>query len=349
MITELVPVKVDPATADEGFWKRFHELRRIRHAELHPDDPVRPDDVIETMMKTPDSFDQREYFEISRDGVMISYLSAETVTKQNPEYESNKHLCWADAYVRPDHRRQGVGTLWLKVIAQAMDSHENTAVGVTAVSDDGHAFLEWLGAQVKLEELESRIDLSKVDWAMLERWVREGQERSPQTRLEIYDDGLPEELWPDFAVQRSTLLNMIPSDDLDVGKIIITPEKIREWHEKAKRMGVVEHEVLTREADGTISGMTDVEWTPYGRKLIQQQFTGVLPSARGRGVGKWIKAAMLLHIHELYPDAQWVSTENAQSNGPMLAINRAMGFMPYRRSVEYQMSRALLEEKIKTL
>ena len=349
MISELVPVKVDPMTADRSFWKRFHELRRIRHAEQRPDDPLRPDDVIETHMKTPDSFDMREYFEISRDGVMISYFSGETVTEHNPEYATNKHLYWADAYVRPDHRRKRVATLWLKVIADEMDRHGNTTVGMTAVSDDARAFLGWLGAEVKLEELESRIDLTRVDWSMLERWVREGQERSPQTRLEIYDGGLPKELWPDFAKQRSALLNTIPFDDLDVGDIIITPERIGEWQDKAKRMGVVEHEVLTREPDGTISGMTDVEWTPYGRTVIQQQFTGVLPSARGRGIGKWIKAAMLLHIRELHPDARWVSTENAESNGPMLSINRAMGFKPYRKSTEYQMSREKLAEKIRSL
>ena len=153
---------------------------------------------------------------------------------------------------------------------------------------------------------------------------------------------------------RHKLLGQEVYNDKDerVGKIediIITPERIGEWQDKAKRMGVVEHEVLTREPDGTISGMTDVEWTPYGRTVIQQQFTGVLPSARGRGIGKWIKAAMLLHIRELHPDARWVSTENAESNGPMLSINRAMGFKPYRKSTEYQMSREKLAEKIRSL
>ena len=349
MISELVPVKVDPATAGRDFWKRFHELRRIRHAEMWPDDPLRPDEVIEIHMSHPDSFDQREYFEMSRDGKMISWLSIETVTPNNPEYETNKHLCWAEAYVRPEYRRKGVGSRWLGLLADNMAEHGCTVVGVTAVHEGGHAFLRWLGAEVKLEELDSRLDLSAVDWDLIERWVREGQERSPQTRLEIHDGGVPEELIEDFAVQRSTMLNTIPFDDLEIGKIIVTPEKIRQWLEKARLMGVVEHNVLTREPDGTISGMTDVEWAPYGEGLIQQQFTGVLPSARGRGIGKWIKAAMLLHVHKLHPDTKWISTENANSNAPMLKINRAMGFKPYRGTVEYQMPREKLEAKVRTL
>jgi GNAT superfamily N-acetyltransferase len=349
MISELTPVKVDPTTAGDDFWRRFHALRRIRQAEMFPDDPLKPDEVVEIHMKHPDSFDLREYFEISQDGVMISSFSGDTVTPASPEYETNKHLYWADAYVRPEYRRKGVASLWLGVLARQMDEHGCTLVGTTARDDGAEAFLRWLGAEAKLAELESRLDLTKLDWELVERWVREGQERSPQTRLEIYDGGVPEELLEDFSVQRSALLNTIPFDDLDVGKIVITPDRVREWQAKARLMGIVEHNVLTREADGTISGMTDIEWSPHGRTLIYQQFTGVLPSARGRGIGKWIKAAMLLHVRKLYPDALWIATDNANSNGPMLNINRRLGFKPYRRAVEYQMSREQLEAKIRTL
>ena len=73
--------------------------------------------------------------------------------------------------------------------------------------------------------------------------------------------------------------------------------------------------------------------------MIEQQFTGVLPSARGRGLGKWIKAAMLTHIRDVYPDVRWVSTGNAGSNAPMLAINKKLGFKQFRVGSEYQMSR----------
>ena len=113
--------------------------------------------------------------------------------------------------------------------------------------------------------------------------------------------------------------------------------------------GEVPDEVLTRESDGSISGMTDVSWYPYRRKMLEQQFTGVRPDARGRGLGKWIKAAMLLHVRDLYPDAEWVVTENAESNGPMLKINRTMGFKSYRTAVEYQTTRDQMESRIRSV
>jgi GNAT superfamily N-acetyltransferase len=190
------------------------------------------------------------------------------------------------------------------------------------------------------------LKLADVDWPTMRRWVEDGERRSPNTKLEVYDGPLPEELWPEFARQRTALLNTMPFDDLDIGQIIVTPERIREYQERAALMGIVEHEVLTREPDGTISAMTDVEWAPYRRTLLEQQFTGVRPDARGRGLGKWIKAAMVLHLHELYPDAEAITTGNAGSNAPMLKINRAMGFKAYRTAVDYQVSRERLEERI---
>ena len=349
MITELVPVRLDPATADAAQWKRFHALRRIRHAELRPDDPLRPDDIVEKNMKKPSPFEFHHFFEIARDGEILSSCFGESVAPTNPEYATNKHLFWADAYVRPDQRRKGIGQRWLSLIAELMDENGCTVLGVGADNEAGHAFAKWLGAKPKLTDVESRLQLDKVDWAMLERWVKQGQERSPKTRLEIYDGRLPEEMWADFAAQRTALLNTMPLEDLDLGEIIVTPEKIRDWVERADEQGIVWHQVLTREADLTISGMTDVEWTPYGRRQIQQQFTGVLPSARGRGIGKWIKAAMLLHLRELYPDAEFVVTGNAHTNAPMLKINSALGFEPYRTAVDYQITRDELGAKLKTL
>jgi GNAT superfamily N-acetyltransferase len=349
MVGQLAPARIDPATANRDLWNRFHELRRIRRKESRPDDPVQPDDEVEARMKKGNPFEFQHHYEISQDGVMLSSLYAETVTPSSPEYSTNKHLFWIDGYVRPDSRRKHIAALWLPVIAGLMDRHGCTVVGMSSDEESGHAFLEWLGAERKLTEIESRLRLSEVDWPMLERWTQEGAQRSVQTRLEIYDGRLPDAMLRDFAPQLTALLNTIPLESLDIGTIVVTPERIKDWYERQALSGEVMHTVLTREPEGLISGMTDISWAPYRRSLLYQQFTGVRPDARGRGLGKWIKAAMLLHIRETYPDAQWVVTDNAHSNGPMLTINRAIGFKPYRTRVEYQMTRQQLESRIRSL
>lgn len=349
MVGEPLPVPIEPRTAGRDFWNRFHELRRIRHAETRLDEPLEPDAHVELGMTRHDPFEFHHWYEVSREGGMVSCLRGETVKPENPEYATNKHLFWADAYVRPEARRKGLASRWLPVVAELMDRHGCTVLGADTSEESGHGFFRWLGAEPKLFNVASRLRLSEVDWEMLHRWTAEGAKRSPQTRLEVFDGGPPPSMWEEFAPQITAMFNTMPLEDLDLGDIVFTPERLQEWDERRKLTGVILYSVLTREPDGVISVITDTTWAPYRPSVLHQEFTGVTTDARGRGLGKWIKAAMLLHIRERHPEVEWVLTDNARSNGPMLGINRTIGFKAYRTDVDYQIGRAGLETRIRAL
>lgn len=349
MISELIPKPVDPAAADREFWKRYHQIRRVRHDESRPDDPLRPDDIEELDMKRPNPFQLEDRFEVARDGKMLSMFRGQTVKPDTPEYETNKHLYSADIYVRPDHRRRGIGASWLPIIVEMMDSRGCRVLSIGTEEESGHGFLRWLGAEARFTGAENRLDLDTVDWATVERWVAEGQRRSPQTKLETYDGPLPESMWDDYAPKLSDLLNTMPWEDLDHGDIVITRDHMVDFYKRLALNQETECTLVTREPDGVISGMTDTRWAPYHRTIIHQGFTGVRREARGRGIGKWIKAAMLLHLRDLYPDVRWVVTDNAGSNAPMLAINKKLGFKQYRVGTEYQISRDRLAARVEGL
>lgn len=349
MVGELAPVQVDFKSAGADFWKRYHAYRRVRHAESRPDDPLRPDDVEETRLKRESPFDINYHYEIARDGVLLSWFSGSTSKPGAPEYESNKHLFWGDVFVHPDHRRQRIGASWLPTVLALLDRHGCTVAGFEGEEDSGHAFLKWVGAEAKLVGAENRLKIADVDWSLIKRWIDEGPKRSSRTKLEVYDGPLPDALVGDFAPQLTSMLRTIPFENLDIGEILVTPEHIRDWDERMALTDVLQHTMLTREPDGVISAITDTCWDPSRPTIVEQRFTGVRPDARGRGLGKWIKAKMLAHMHELYPMAEWVVTDNAGSNAPMLAINMKMGFKQYRVGTEYQVSRDALAARLKTL
>jgi GNAT superfamily N-acetyltransferase len=344
-----VPARVDFKSAGADFWKRYHAYRALRHEESRPGDPLRPNHIEEMQLKRDSPFDIEYRYEIAVDGLLVSWFSGSTSKPGTPGYDSNKHLFWADLYVRPDHRRHGLGSSWLPVLLELMDTHGCSVVGIGTEETSGHAFLRWLGAGAKLNGAENRLKLADVDWNMVERWIDEGLKRSPQTKLEIYDGHLPEAMWGDFATQLSSMLNTIPFENLDIGEIVVTPDHMRDWYARADLGSERQHTVLTREPDGAISAITDTTWAPHRASIIEQRFTGVRPDARGRGLGKWIKAAMLSHLHKLYPQAQWLATENAGSNAPMLAINKKLGFKEYRAATEYQIGRDGLAARVKLL
>jgi GNAT superfamily N-acetyltransferase len=193
-----------------------------------------------------------------------------------------------------------------------------------------------------MTEAQNRLDLREVVWEMVARWVREGGAASPGARLELYPDRVPDDMLEEVCPVLTDLLNLMPFEDKDHGKIVQTPDLTREHYARLDAAGASNHFALIREADGSISGMTDVLRFPHEAGLVRQEFTGVYPRARGRGLGKWLKAAMLEYVRQTHPDTVYVTTENAGSNAAMLAINHQLGFRRHRTATFYQVGRQAL-------
>src|SRR5260370_36888909 len=105
MTNRWTPVEVDAATAGPDFWARFHAYRRSRHAETRPDDPIRPDRVVEDGMKRNDPFEIHYRYEISDGRQMLSRVTAAATRPGAPGYDSNQHLLWVAAPLHPDQPR----------------------------------------------------------------------------------------------------------------------------------------------------------------------------------------------------------------------------------------------------
>lgn len=101
---------------------------------------------------------------------------------------------------------------------------------------------------------------------------------------------------------------------------------------------------MTVEPDGSISGMTEIYFSKFIKKMLAQNLTTVRREDRGRKLGKWLKASLLLHAKTRYPNHIGIITANAIINAPMLAINNKLGYKPTNQYVHWQISLTELEE-----
>ncbi len=202
---------------------------------------------------------------------------------------------------------------------------------------DGMAFIQAIGAQVAQRWRESRLYLDQVDWEMLEAWVRDGHARSPDTTLRFFTNHVEGALVEEYCELLQEVANQEPRGDLDIGDEFITPEILDERVGSFFKAGGTLLRAVTQEKDGRLSGLTTMGYLRDEKTMIHQYMTGVKDIHRGRGLGKWLKAAMLLRVREEYPQVKVVITGNATSNAAMLSINERLGFRLYREGVEAQM------------
>ncbi|MEE9163868.1 MAG: GNAT family N-acetyltransferase, partial [Thermoplasmata archaeon] len=168
-------------------------------------------------------------------------------------------------------------------------------------------------------------------------------DRSPTSNLRWHMNRIDDVDLEEWCRAFTEVWNMMPRDNLDLGDEIFTPERRRNDEDVLAKVGATALTALTQEEDGVISGLTETGYFPEEDWMIHQWMTGVRRSYRGRGLGKWLKAAMLLRVREELPQVRVVVTSNAVSNASMLSINERLGFKLYREGMEVQIGLAELE------
>lgn len=331
-----------PREATPEDWTAYHAFRLQRHLEFDASEPYVDDAPTEQAMKRDEPF----YFErrfVVRDGDGVVGMTYGSAPKPNsPEYESGKHILWVGGGAIESARKRGVGRALMRKALATADEYQTRVLSLYSEEQDGIAALEHIGAEVKQLERRSRLDLTSLDWDMADQWVQELADRSPDTKLEMYADKMPDSFLEEYCSARTVLMNLMPWDDLEHGDIVIVPEDFREMYARLAFTNSEHHTLISREPDGSITGITDISWRPSAPQKVSQWFTGVHPDARGRGVGKALKARMLQLVRERYPEAQWMSTENSSTNGAMLAINNMLGFKEHRIGRSFQIERDTL-------
>lgn len=323
-------ITFDPLKADDALWEKFFDHTEAIYREYEPDEPMLPRarKKAMTLAALPNPYVENSfYLALASDGTPAGYACAALVRPGAPSYEENKHVGWIqEVSVLPPYRRRGLGTALLKRAARDLaaagpDIKEFTLV---AFREPGRLFAESKGATLALSQAENRLCFKDLDWAMAERWAAEGAARNKDTRL-LTVFAIPEEDIADFARAYTETINQAPHGETS-GREEVTPGTIRRNEQRTAAQGAVHLTIYTREADGRVSGLTEVAWVKELGFKARQMLTGVRQEYRGRGLGKWLKAAMLLHLRRDYPGVKYVVTANADSNAPMMAINLKLGF-----------------------
>lgn len=332
--------EIDFRNLSRDEWNLFHDYRKKRHFERIPDDPVNPDSMVEIARvqeaNDDNAFSKSFFIFLSDDHTkLIGFLGLGFFTEKNPSYKGNEHICEFNLSFLPEYRRQGFGSQVLKKIIDFADLHHKSLLLTNTSEDSGKSFLKKLGFSFALAGRENRLILDNVDWNMIHHWVDDGVKRNPKTKITFFDR-IPDDIIDPYSKIYTETLNQQPFGSLDIADMIMNPELLRKREKEFNELGIIPTTAITIEANGDISGLTEMFYQQKTKKILIQALTGVRDNHRGRGLGKWLKAAMLLSMKDRYPEATIVKTGNADSNAPMLSINNRLGFNVFKEDVMTQ-------------
>ncbi|MHC4931074.1 MAG: GNAT family N-acetyltransferase [Planctomycetota bacterium] len=324
---ELNIEEYDPTHLSEPQWESFFELHEQRFRENFPDDPLPAREPKRKYMTSP-----HPHWEIAwwrafspAEDRFVGLGGAWFESERSPSQETNRHIGYVDIYIDRRFRRRGIGTAYLNaMLARLRKLGKSRVRAESAEADSGVAFCRHLGGTLVAERHVNRLQLGEVDWSLMQAWREDGRRRAEGVTLERFQE-VPEEDLDEFCRLYTETTRHAPAGDL-AGEPLVTPAKRRQDEKEARARGLEWNTLISREADGTISGVTETFYERTTPHRIEQELTGVGTRYQGRGLGKWLKSEMLFFIRHRYPDAQVVDAGNADHNAPMMSINARMGF-----------------------
>ena len=324
---------VDPASATDYTLGCVHAITDAIARETGAEEPREPLESMIARLRDAASAARASRYWVAREDATPVGCGAFFWSRSAPQHR----IAGFGVDVLPGARRRGVGTRLLAEVLDAAGSEGKTTVQTwTLTGGLGEPFLAafdgHLGSVASLMEL----DIASVDRSLLEDWVLRASERASGYSLVEWTGSCPPELLDEW-VRVMAVMNTAPTDDLVVEERRRTVAEVAADEESAARRGWEGRCTAAREnATGDLVGYSAIGISPDS-DVARQGDTVVDPSHRRRGIGRWLKAAMLLRLLDERPDIRRIRSDNAASNAPMLAINKALGFRTVRSNGIWQL------------
>lgn len=323
--------KIDTTTAPDSLLREFAAYYDIIDGEDMPGDPSMPvEQRIARWRHVTNRFPLTRWLLRDEDGIVGSAV-VEMDTEQNLDNG------YGFVSVRPDKRGLGYGRALAQPMVELLEEHGRwrftTMVKKATPTED---LARACGLEPAYEEKRSRLVIAELDLDLMRSWVERAQERASDYELVYYESPIPNEILEQFC-ELNRVMNTAPHEDIEMEDEVLTPEDWRDIEAHfVEAKNQLHNLIAVHKPTGQFAGYTQILTQDLQPDLAWQEDTGVDPAHRNRGLGRWLKAAMILRIVDEYPAVQRVDTHNAGSNEPMLNINIAMGFKPIHTAYAWQ-------------
>jgi GNAT superfamily N-acetyltransferase len=231
-------------------------------------------------------------------------------------YVHGPTAAFAHVIVRPDRRRQGLGSALLERVLERSRELRVTALHGQHATDDGAAFAARNGARDSNRVVKSKLDL---------RGARLREPSLPAGwRVETWLRRVPDEHLDAYVVVRRAMDDAPAPDDMNYPSM--TAEKVRA-SEASLEQRDREMRVTVALRGDEIGAFTELR-VSRGATSAFTDDTATVAAHRGQGLATAVKLESLRRLRADHPEVEVVTTSNDEGNTVMRHINTSLGFRP---------------------
>ncbi|MEV3937044.1 GNAT family N-acetyltransferase [Glycomyces sp. NPDC049804] len=311
------------------------------HQADTPENPAPVERFFKTLFTHALPGRENHWYAYVEDGALLGHTRTTFFTDENRELAIVRF-----GAVHPDHRGRGIGSALLDHVERVCAEHGRTTVltgapvyweGGPERHEEYARLLEDRGYKKALTTVNRR---SPVDPLGAEREAEE-YAKALAAAGDAYEvrqwiGPVPDDLLETMCRMETTIINEIPLGEIEMEIEHVTPEKLRASEAVYAAEGRVIAHSVALDAAGEIVAWTEVGVDEGDYRDAHQAITIVDPGHRGHRLGLLLKLANLRQIRERFPHVEYIWTDNADVNAPMIAINELLNYTTVDANAEYQ-------------
>ncbi len=331
--------KVDHINFTKEDWNRYFDFRTKSYALNNEPMPFNSLEELRKLNVTNITESGDEIYQVWKNEIENGILVFSVVFKD----DSKKRYTYLENYMNDKYLEENLLEMFFK---QFLDYDEKSNFLLIYSKDGMNDYVkERFSAKFASNEECYELTIQEANMDKIDAWLEEALIKFPNFGIAFYN-GIPDNLLEEYAALYTQMLEDMPGTSglLDT-KVTAESTKALQEGFKLRNYGIYSYLIFNE--DNQIIALTCLNVNLKDPKELNQSITGVKEEYRGRGIGKWLKAAMFKKILADFPELEKIETETHPENHPSRELSKQMGYKRTGIEKEFSIGRDYIVDYVK--